>query len=370
MLRRCISNGRLPQALLLAGSEGAGAAALALAFARTMVCESPRADVDGPAPCETCRSCRQSASLQHSDIRIVVAYPAGKADSDDDLKTEVIEEIRSAVVAMAEDPYREIRLTGATQIRIGQIRELKRSLSLSSSQGGRRVVIILRADEMTTEASNAFLKTLEEPHADVTVILVTSRPERILPTISSRCQELVIPPIDDVDIADALVRRGLCDETEARLTASFAQGSFTRAVALLSDDMKTQREDIVDLLRTSLKGRDFRPRLISLVADIAEGRDKVRIETMLGLLALWLRDAHMIAAVGPNAAIVNTDQRDALIKFADAFGAADFPSALTVIERSVREVYRNVHPQLTLLTMCMTIRRLLYGARSAQGASA
>lgn len=365
MLQRAILQHRLPHAILLTGQEGAGTAAIAIAFARVVNCQQPIVAEDIIDACGVCHACIQNQGLQHPNVTVVTALPAGKGDTDEDLKTEVFDALRLQLREMADDPYDELQLAGATQIRIGQIRNLKHSLSLSASQDGHRVVLILRADEMTSEASNAFLKTLEEPHEGITLILTTSKPARILPTIASRCQEVICPPLEDDDIIEELVRRNDCTEREARLIAPFAQGSLTRARAFLSEDMNAAREEAVNMLRIALRGRDFRVPLVDAAAEVADGRDKVRLETMLSLLALWLRDARNVSAAGEDAAIVNGDQLEPLTRFADAFGSADYSAALTVIERAARDIHRNVHPQLVLVTSMMALRRIFLAARVA-----
>ncbi|RPI65137.1 MAG: hypothetical protein EHM43_13035, partial [Ignavibacteriae bacterium] len=221
MLQRAIVRDRVPQSLLLTGEDGAGTLAIAIAFARVVNCEQPVVSGDRIDACGTCHACKQNHSLQHPNVRFVISYPSGKAETDDELPKEVVEELKEAIQTVAADPYVPFQLTNATQIRIGQIRDLKRSLALSSAQNGRRVVIIHHADEMKVESANAFLKTLEEPHENVTLILTTAHPERLLQTIVSRCQEVVVPPLDDDQIISALVSGGWCTHDEAVLLAPF-----------------------------------------------------------------------------------------------------------------------------------------------------
>jgi len=365
LLHHAIADNRLPQALILSGMEGVGKMAIALAFAQTVNCERPVRTASMVTPCGTCHACQQCTTLQHPNVRLTMALPSGKGDNEQELKSDVIDELKGLMQAIAEDPYTTVRLAGATQIRIGQIRELKRTLSLSAAQEGRRVCIIVDADDMTTEASNAFLKTLEEPHEGVTIILTTSHPERMMQTIVSRCQEIVCPPLDDTDIAGALAGRNLCSLDEAQLIAPFAQGSFTRARSFLSEDMRGYREDVVNLLRTALRGKGYRIPMTEAVTAMADGRDKVRVEMMLTLLLLWLRDAYAISMTGVSASIMNGDQREALTRFSDGFTGADYPAALTAIEQAVRQVHRNVNLQLVLLPMLLTLRRIFGSARKA-----
>ena len=370
MLQRSIIGERIPQSLLFSGEDGAGTLALSLAFARVVNCENPVVTDDAIDACGTCRSCVQAAQLQHPNITLVASLPSGaKIETTSDLNPAQLEEWKGLIATAAEDPYAEFRMHGATLIRIPQIRDLKRSLSLSNSQEGRRVVIIHHADEMNVEAANAFLKTLEEPHDNVTLILTTERPERLLQTIVSRCQEVIVSPLDDKEIIDALVSEGRCDRDEAALVAPFAEGSLTRARDFLGEDVGSEREQAVALLRAALKGRDFRVDLADLAAQAAEGRDRRRAAMLLSLLALWLRDARSISVMGGVAPIANIDQQEALERFASGFGAADFDKALTILEEAVRDIYRNVTIVTVILTCMLSLRRVFAQARAASEAS-
>jgi DNA polymerase-3 subunit delta' len=364
-LQRSIAESRLPQALLLLGDEGTGAMPISLAFAATVNCQQPLRSATSVTPCGVCGSCRQAQTLQHPNIRIVVSLPAGKGETEDDMKSDLVQELRDLWKSLAEDPYADVRIDGASQIKIGQIRELKRMLTLSAPQAGRRVVIISEAHEMTTEASNAFLKTLEEPHQDVTLILLSSQPERVLPTISSRCQVVTLDPIEDTVLIDALVARGRCTAAEASLIAPFAAGSLTRAYRFLGEDMQHDRETILTLLRASLKGGGYRLGIAQLIDSVADGRNKERLVRMLSLLLLWLRDAMAIGRLGDGARIANVDQREALERFAAAFGQADYDAVFSTVDEAVRSVHRNVAPTLIIVSTMLRLRTIFLRSRAA-----
>jgi len=358
-LQQAIVRGRLPQALLLTGSDGAGTLAVAIAFARVVNCTSPITGQGAIDACGECRSCMQAATLQHPDIRIITSLPSGKADTEEDLPTAVVDELSALLRTVAEDPYETLALANASQIRIAQIRELKRMLSLSSVQAGRRIVIIHHADELNNEAANAFLKTLEEPHSDVTIIMTSQYPERLPATIVSRCQEMFLPPVADEHIIEYLMRMHDSTRAEAELITQFCEGSITRAREFLAEDMQAERTEAIDLLRASLRGRDHRLKLMDVIEGVAEGRDRIRTVRLLTLIALWLRDARAVASSGTTDNIANVDQQEAVMRFAETFGKADLSSALRSIERAVRDVRRNVSIQLVVLSCMLEIRRLL-----------
>lgn len=368
MLQLSLVQRRIPQALLLIGDDGAGTVALALELARTLLCEAPHITERTYDRCGDCRSCRQSAQLQHPNLQFVLPLPAGKATSEGELTSALVEEWRDVMSEVAIDPYVPLRLQQASAIRIGQIRELKRMLAMSSAAGGRRVVILHHADDMNTEAANAFLKTLEEPHPDVTLLLTCERPEVLLPTIRSRCQELIIPPIADEDLTRYLIESESLAEQEARLVTAFAQGSLYRARRMAQEEVSDERRLALELLRTALRGKDYRIDLVTLVDHICEGKQRDRVANVLSLLSVWLRDARCVAVSEHHATLVNSDQYDALLRFSQGFGQADFDQALSVLEEAAADIHRNVALPLLLLSCALQLRRVFAAARQGSPA--
>ena len=119
-------------------------------------------------------------------------------------------------------------------IRVSEIRGLARFIHLSSTEGGRRVVIVDAADEMNTQAANALLKMLEEPPARTTLLLVSHQPSRLLPTIRSRCRELRLSAVSPEDMATALAQAGVDPGPDTAALAELSGGSVGEAVRLMN----------------------------------------------------------------------------------------------------------------------------------------
>ena len=152
-LAQAAAAGRLPSALLVHESPGAGGMQLALRFAQAALCGAT------PPGCGTCADCTRVRNAEHPDLRIVPPDP----------------ELKSG------------------QISVDQIREMSAWLALTSHGGRGSCVVITPADAMTRAACNALLKTLEEPRAGARLVLVTTQPARLPATIRSRCQLLRAP---------------------------------------------------------------------------------------------------------------------------------------------------------------------------------
>jgi DNA polymerase-3 subunit delta' len=132
-------------------------------------------------------------------------------------------------------------------IRVEDVREVVKFLSLSAADGGRRAVIVDAADEMNTAAANALLKMLEEPPPRVTFLLVAHQPARLLPTIRSRCRTLPLSPLSAADMAQGLAQAGIAVDDPAAL-AELAGGSVGAAVRLVQRDGIERYAALVALL--------------------------------------------------------------------------------------------------------------------------
>ena len=365
LFRRALLEEKIAHAYLFWGMEGIGKDALALALAKTLNCERRTSKMT--EPCNQCRSCMQADKLEHPNIKLVFSLPAAKsAETRDDsplfkLTDAQIEEIQEQLRIKAENPYHNVTIANARQIRIASIRDVKRSISMSQSQSGHRVVIISEADEMTVEAANAFLKTLEEPNPNVTLILTTSRREAIPQTIMSRCQQIYCDPLTDAELTQALHQRLSIAEEEARLIASFAQGSYSRAMQFLDEDMRRLREEVIALLRAALRRVRYRMETFHIMERFTSTQDRKQLSTMLGLLVLWLRDVYVYARCADESLIINRDQIDTIMKFATAFPHADYPAAINAAEEAVGLVQRNIHPPLILISLLLVCRRVFLG---------
>ncbi len=161
---------RLPHAILLKGPQGIGKFDFALNIARSLLCQKPLAD--GWA-CQDCPSCHWFEQETHPDFRLL--QPDALSETEDDDEREG---------SKKKKPSRKIS--------VEQIRALSNFTNLSAHQGGYRVVIIHPAETMNAHAANALLKTLEEPPARMLIILVSHKPQQLLPTILSRCLKLAV----------------------------------------------------------------------------------------------------------------------------------------------------------------------------------
>jgi DNA polymerase III subunit delta' len=190
---------RLPHAILLKGPQGIGKLDFAMRMAESLLCETPGAD---GAACGECPSCHWFRQETHPDFRLL--QPDALAETDEGEERE----------AGKKKPSR--------QISVDQVRALGDFANLSAHQGGHRVVLIHPAEAMNTAAANALLKTLEEPTARMVLILVSHKPQQLLPTIQSRCVALALTMPSPEESGAWLRQRGVQDPAAVLARAGFA----------------------------------------------------------------------------------------------------------------------------------------------------
>jgi DNA polymerase-3 subunit delta' len=365
ILQRAILEGRVANSYCFIGLEGVGKDAVAIQFAKTLNCEEPVITDDSYDSCDKCKSCRSIKDFSHQNFEYIFALPTSKkadakgANPIENLSDEQLEEVKNELEKKSKDNYYKMQIENASIIKISSIRHLKKSLTLSGSGRGRRIAIISEADKMNDEASNSFLKTLEEPNSNITIILTTSKPNRILPTILSRCQQINFGPMSNDEIIKALIQRDGFALEDAQLAAAFGQGSYTKALHSADDDILNLREQMLSLLRLSVKKKNYRLEMTEMIDLIIKENDKNKLHTALSLLLFLIRDAILIRENSKIDNLINTDKEEVLNKFVKAYEGAALDKIVYEIERASTSIYKNVNKHLIFLRLLMNIRKLL-----------
>lgn len=248
-----VKEGRIPHAQLICGQEGVGKLPLAIAYARYICCTN-RGETDA---CGTCPSCIKFNKLVHPDLHFV--YPVVKKKSGKDVVSDdYISQWRNFVTA---NPYFSLNHwldeMGAENaqalIYAKESDEIVRKLSLKSSEGGYKIMIIWLPEKMHPVCANKLLKLLEEPPAQTVFLLVSEAPDVILQTILSRTQRFNIRKLDEADISAALQQQYGLQQQDAENVARLSNGSFVKAMETihLSEDNKLFFELFVNLMRLS-----------------------------------------------------------------------------------------------------------------------
>lgn len=280
--------GTLPSSLLVHGPRGIGKQRLALWLGSVLLCGS------ADAPCGECANCKLSFELAHPDLTWV--FPRTRDDDgNDDSRDEVLGNIGQAVTERREANGLYAAPPGNAGIFIGATRALVREGGRRPAMAKRRVIVVGEADRMTQggheESANAFLKLLEEPPAFTTLILTSSEPGALLPTIRSRVVAVAARPLKDSDV-QRFVEQPL---VSARLDGMAAESTAARVrraqgvpgALLNAADVAAARENAERILTAA--GGDRAERYRAAFVQGATGARGAYSDT-LDALVLLLRD--------------------------------------------------------------------------------
>ncbi|MBR5194106.1 MAG: DNA polymerase III subunit delta [Bacteroidaceae bacterium] len=248
-----VQENKIAHAQLFCGGEGVGKLPLAIAYARYISCLNP-SEKDA---CGKCANCVKFNNLAHPDLHFI--FPVVKKKSSKDIVSDdYIAEWREL---MARTPYFNLPTwleeMGAenqqAQIYVKESNEIIRKLSLKSSQGGYKIIIIWLPEKMNQECSNKLLKLLEEPAEQTVFHLVSEEPDMLLTTIQSRTQRINIKGIDEKDLKEALINIHGLQEQDAINIAHQSEGNFLKAIESISlnEENKLFFDLFVALMRLS-----------------------------------------------------------------------------------------------------------------------
>ena len=332
-LRRGIVGGRLPHALLFVGPEGVGKARFAKELAKALLCE--RNPEEALEACGTCPACKQVETDQHPDV-LRVSKPDDKHE-----------------------------------LPIRAIRELTMGLGLKPMRGARRVAIVDDADDLSEEASNAFLKTLEEPPPGSVLVLVGTTQESQLDTVVSRCRVVRFEPLSEAELAAALLDLEATDDpAEADRLARLGEGSVSRALGLADADLNGFRRDLIDTVSSP---RGFEPpELASKFEAFAKAAGKesasqrARATLLIGELARFFR-AVLWQAAGLESPAPDPDDRRAAAGLA---GRLEPEDVFLLADRCIEAEYhvrRMANLGLAIGALMHDLGKLIGTGRTAAG---
>jgi DNA polymerase-3 subunit delta' len=235
-LIRSVHEERVSHAQIFAGPEGCGNMALALAFARFISCED-RGENDS---CGTCKSCVKYEKLIHPDLHLVFPVIKGKKATDPVSDT-YLEEWREFVIKspfFTLNNWLDTIEVGNAQgmIFASEASEIIKKLSLKTFESDFKIMIIWLPEKMHQSTANKLLKMVEEPPEKTLFLLVSEEPDKVIPTILSRCQLVKIPSFRSRDIEKYLIQRFNITAEKAAGIARVSNGNISRAIELCENE--------------------------------------------------------------------------------------------------------------------------------------
>ncbi len=320
-LRAALRGGSVHHAYLFAGPEGVGKELAAVGLAQALTC--PDKPLEG---CGVCSSCTRIQRGSHPDVLWLMPDA---------------ERVERGLVGRS-----DLSGTPSRDIRVEQIRALQERLSLRGLESPRKIVIVASSEAMNPQAQNAFLKTLEEPPSDTTLVLLCSALDRLLPTIRSRCSKVHFGPLPLDYLAQRVQQERKLEPGTAALVAVMAGGSLGRALALDVKALARRKELITQF--EALTPSDALP-LLRFAEEHGSSRDDA--EQALSILQVWTRDV-AVARAGARTGLANQDLEALAGEAAARLSESALHRRFALIERAQGAILgRNGAPRLQLERM-------------------
>lgn len=312
LLSQQIATGRVRHAYLFTGPAGVGRRSLALRLAQALNCERP------PAPgafCGECRPCRGFARMQHADLLLVE------------------------------------RQEGDREIKIDALRELSRSLSRTPLEARHQIALILNFHQASEEATNALLKTLEEPNPSVVLCLTAVDADSLPATIVSRCELMRLRPLRHAELSAGLQARLGLDAAQADVLAGVSQGLPGLALRLHeTPELVEQRAAWLQAGQELLAA----PAVERMAYAEKASKDRQALRSQLLVWLSFWRDV-LLAASGAAGGQVNVDRAGAVQAVADRVPADEAFAALRSIERTLEQLETNVNARLAMEVLLLDL---------------
>lgn len=314
-LQRAIELEKVSHAYIFNGSLGAGKKSVAALFAKTLQCER-----GGNAPCNTCRSCIQTETLNQPDI-IWVRHEKPGSIGVDDIRDQVIGDIRIK-------PY--------------------------SSRY--KIYIIDEAEKLTVQAQNALLKTIEEPPAYGIILLLTTNADIFLQTILSRCVLLDFKPVSDEQVRQYLKDHFEITDYETKFAVAFAQGRIGRAVTIVTAPEFAQlKEEVLHVIKYAKE--------MSVSEIMAEVKNianyKLTIDDYLDLMAMWYRDVLIFKSTNDVNPLIFKDSFTLIKSQAQQCSYEGLEDILNSIDKVKLRLKANVNFDLVIELLIMAIKEAM-----------
>ncbi|MDR0745039.1 MAG: DNA polymerase III subunit delta [Mediterranea sp.] len=352
-----VHEGRIPHAQLICGPEGIGKIPLAIAYARFICCTN-RGKTDA---CGACPSCIKFNKLAHPDVHFVFPIVSGKGKKD--VCDDYIAAWRRFVI---DNPYfglnHWLNEMGAENsqsiIYAKESDEIVRKLSLKSSEGGYKFVILWLPEKMHPVCANKLLKLLEEPPEKTVFLLISETPDMVLDTILSRAQRFNMKKIDEESIAGTLENNYGIQPKESRIIAHLANGNFIRALEAIHLNKEKQLffDLFVSLMRLSYQRK---------IKEIKQWSDQVasigreRQKSFLEYCQRMVRENFIYNLHDPNLTYMTPDEQNFATRFAPFINERNVMGLMDEMSEAEKHIQQNVNAKMVFFDFSLKMIILL-----------
>lgn len=359
-LVQSVKNGRISHAQLFLGPEGSGNLAMAMAYIQYLFCENPKDDDS----CGVCSSCLKNAKMVHPDVHFSFPFITKKTK---DFSNNYIEPFREAVLA---DPYLNLIKWYAKLgeekkqgiINVAESAEISKKLALKAYEGGFKVSLIWMPENFVIAAANKLLKILEEPPDNTIIILVAHESEKMLKTILSRTQLVLIPRLSDQEIMQGLISKFEMESDLAENLAAVSDGNYllARESALNAHSINENFELFRDWMRLCFK-KDIKG-VTNWVQKIATiGREKQKHFLIYGLHLI--RQCAVLNYGAENLINMGGDERVFMQKFSPFITHKNLQDYIAAFNLAHQHIQRNANPRILFTDLSFEVLIMLNSVR-------
>lgn len=353
---------RVPHAMMLCGPSGCGKLAMAMQFARYLLCHN-HSTLD--TPCGTCPQCRMSENWEHPDL--LMSYPVIKPSgasaefkpTSDDFAREWKEMLNTSLYFDMNQWLEQMKATSQQAIYfISESERLLKKLSLKSSQGGFKVSVLWLPERMRTDCANKMLKLLEEPPSKTIFIMVCEEPDKLLETIRSRVQRIDLKRLDTNTIKNALISERGLDENTAMRIARVAGGNWLKAMQELTDD--NENNQFLDFFKIFMRlAYQRNVKELSKWSETMSGMGREKQRRFLEFMIRMARENFMYNFRNPELCYMTQAEEDFARNFARFINEANIIPITELLQKAHRDIGQNANAKIVFFDMALKMIVLL-----------
>jgi len=360
-IQRIFESERLSHAYLISGPAGTGKTAFALAMAEWIN------GIDNFSKLGEKRFSKKSSWATHPDIHVFIPKPTKVSFT----------EVRERLDLLAKDPYEIISFSERPSLNSESHSKNRQSFypikyfsdeirpvtTLKPNEGKRLIVILTQIDTMRKEAANAFLKLLEEPSERLMFILTADHYDRLLPTITSRCQHIPLSPLKTSEIEQGLREIDGYSAQDAQYLARISEGNYALTRFYDIKTLKERREEVLDFLRMS-----YKQDAINLSRLIQNWQSENNIEGLISItnmIETFLRDLMVYRSTANKNLVTNSDQLTSIQNFTESLEEALLEDMISEVCQTRAFIKQNVSAKLIFTILSLRFTNLMRGLEPA-----